>query len=133
MQQVEGCNPGRRATVELVVGADDTALAMGSGDVPMLASPRVVALAEQAAMRALGECLPEGKTSVGAWVELEHLSPTPLGRKVEAEAILLGVHGRRLEFSIVVREDGEEIARVRHRRVLVSRERFLEGGSAELA
>jgi fluoroacetyl-CoA thioesterase len=124
MVEVEGCNPGRRARVPLVVREEDTALAMGSGDVPVLASPRVVALAEEAAVQALGACLPQGKTSVGAWVELEHTAPSHVGATVVAEAVLLGVHGRRLEFSVSVREDGEEVAHLRHRRVIVSRSRF---------
>lgn len=127
MIEVDGCSPGRRATVELTVAEADTALAMGSGDVPVLASPRVLALAEQAAVLAIGSCLPEGKTSVGSWVELEHMRPTPIGGTVVAEAVLLGVHGRRLEFSVTVREPGaadEEVAHVRHRRVMVSRSRF---------
>jgi fluoroacetyl-CoA thioesterase len=122
--EVEGCNPGRRASVTLVVGEADTALAMHSGDVPVLASPRVVALAEEAAVKALGDCLIAGKTSVGSWVELEHTAPSRVGATVVAEAVLLGVHGRRLEFSVSVREGDEEIAHVRHRRVIVSRARF---------
>jgi fluoroacetyl-CoA thioesterase len=124
MIEVEGCSPGRRAEVELTVTEADTAAAMGSGDVPVLASPRVLALAEQAAVRAMGSCLPEGHTSVGSWVELEHRAPTPVGRTVVAEAVLLGVHGRRLEFSVSVREGEEEVAHIRHRRVIVSRQRF---------
>lgn len=125
MVEIEGCNPGRRAEVTLTVTDEDTALAMGSGDVPVLASPRVVALAEQASVRALDGSLPEGKTSVGAWVELEHVVPSRVGVTVVADAVLIGVHGRRLEFSVSVREDGEEVAHVRHRRVVVSRARFL--------
>jgi fluoroacetyl-CoA thioesterase len=124
MIEVDGCSPGRRASIELTVGEADTALAMGSGDVQVLATPRVLALAEQAAVQALGGCLPEDKTSVGAWVELEHLKPTPVGHTVRAEAVLLGVHGRRLEFSVSVLEDDEEVAHLRHRRVVVSRARF---------
>lgn len=125
MQDVEGCNPGRRARVTLTVSHSDTAEALSSGDVPVLASPRVVALAEQASVLAISECLPEGQTSVGAWAELDHLTPTAVGGTVEAESTLLGVHGRRLEFTVIVRQDGEEIARMRHRRVLVNRDRFL--------
>lgn len=122
------CRPGRRATVTLEVTEDDTAVALGCGDVPVLATPRVLALAEQAAVEALGDCLPEGKTSVGAWVELEHLAPSRIGQTVVAEAVLLGVHGRRLEFSISVTSEGEEIAHCRHHRVLVSRSRFAQPG-----
>jgi fluoroacetyl-CoA thioesterase len=124
MTDIEGCNPGRRATVTLTVGEADTAVAMRSGDVPVLASPRVVALAEEAAVKAIEGTLPEGKTSVGAWTELEHAAPTPVGRTVVAEAVLLGVHGRRLEFSAAIRDGDEEVAHVRHRRVIVSRARF---------
>lgn len=119
------CRPGRRATVTLEVGEADTALAMGSGDVAVLATPRVLALAEQAAVQALGASLPEGKTSVGAWVELEHLLPSHVGETVHAEAVLMGVHGRRLEFSISVTSEGTEVAHCRHHRVLVSRSRFV--------
>jgi fluoroacetyl-CoA thioesterase len=126
MDPVEGCSPGRRGRIKLTVGEDDTALAMGSGDVPVLATPRVLALAEQAAMQALDGCLPEGKTSVGAWMEIEHLKPSHVGETVEAEAVLLGVHGRRLEFTVAITSGAEEVAHVRHRRVLVSRSRFLQ-------
>lgn len=125
MSEHPECRPGRRGTVTLEVTDADTALAMGSGDVEMLATPRVLALAEQAAMQALGTCLPDGKTSVGAWVELEHLLPSRVGQTVQAEAVLIGVHGRRLEFSITVTSDGEEVAHCRHHRVLVSRSRFV--------
>ena len=119
------CRPGLRARVSLVVNEGDTALAMGSGDVEVLATPRVMALSEHAAVLALDSRLPEGKTSVGAWVELEHLVPSRVGEEVVAEAVLLGVHGRRLEFSVTVTNDrGDEVAHVRHRRVVVSKERF---------
>lgn len=132
MVEIEGCNPGRRASRTLVVGEADTALAMGSGDVPVLASPRIVALGEEAAVAAIGSCLPDEKTSVGAWLELDHRAPSHLGATVVAEACLLGVHGRRLEFSISVREGDEEVAHIRHRRIVVSRTRFeQETGAAD--
>ncbi|MDP8977890.1 MAG: thioesterase [Actinomycetota bacterium] len=118
------CRPGRRATVRLVVGESDTAVAMSSGDVPVLASPRVLALAEQASLTALGDCLPEEQTSVGAWAELEHVLASQVGDTVDAEAVLLGVHGRRLEFSITVRSGENEVAHVRHKRTIVERTRF---------
>lgn len=122
------CVPGRRASVSLQVSDDDTAVALGSGDVRVLATPRVLALAEKAAVQALGSCLPPDKTSVGAWVELEHLAPSRPGDTVTAEAVLLGVHGRRLEFSITVSANGGgEVAHLRHRRVLVDRSRFETG------
>lgn len=126
MDDYQECRPGKRASVTLEVSEEDTALALGSGDVAVLATPRVLALAEQAAVRALAACLPEEKTSVGSWVELEHLLPSRVGDTVTAEAVLLGVHGRRLEFSISVTADGQEVAHCRHHRVLVSRSRFAD-------
>ena len=120
-----GLRPGRRATVSMVVADGDTATELGCGDVDVLGTPRVLALAEQAAVLALDRTLPEAKTSVGAWVELDHLIPSRVGETVTAEAVLLGVHGRRLEFSISVANDGgDEVAHLRHRRIVVSRDRF---------
>ena len=117
--------PGRRASVTLEVSQQDTARALGSGDVAVLATHRVLALSEQAAVLALGESLPDGRTSVGAWSELEHLVPSSVGEVVTAEAVLLGLHGRRLEFFVTVTNDrGDEVAHVRHRRIVVNRERF---------
>ncbi len=124
MPEIETCLPGRRAAVELSVSAADCADALGSGDVAVLASPRVLALAEQAAVTALGDSLPKDKTSVGSWAELEHLHPSNIGETVTAEAVLMGVHGRRLEFSITVRSSDVEIAHCRHRRIIVNRSRF---------
>lgn len=116
--------PGREASVELIVNEDDTAIALGSGDVRVLATPRVLALAEQAAMAAVAADLAEGSTSVGSWVELEHLQPTRVGERVTATAKLTAVEGSRLSFDVTVRDDDKEVARARHRRVVVARSRF---------
>ena len=124
MQQIEGCAPGRRASVTLTVSDADTAVALKSGDVNVLGSPRVVALCEQAAVAALEGCLREGQTSVGSWIELEHRAPSAVGAEVTAEAVLLGVHGRRLEFAVTVRDGDEEVARCKHRRAVVDRASF---------
>jgi fluoroacetyl-CoA thioesterase len=119
------CAPGRRATVTLRVGEDDTAVALGSGDVAVLGTPRVLAIAEQASRNALGDSLGPEHTTVGAWAEVEHVAPSWVGDQVEANAVLLGVEGHRLEFSVTVTSGDEEVARVRHRRVVVDRARFL--------
>ncbi len=125
MREPSDCVPGLRASVELTVAEADTASALGSGDLPVLGTPRVVALCEQAAVAALGGCLEQGQTSVGSWLEVDHQVPTPLGGQVLAEAVLLGVHGRRLEFSVsVTNGDEREVAHCRHRRVVVDRESF---------
>lgn len=119
------CDPGLKTVRELDVTEQHTATAFGSGDVPVLATPALLALAEGACVDAIAEDLPEGQTSVGTWAEVEHLKATPIGRSVCAHATLIGHHGRRLEFKVVVEQDGEPIARVSHRRMLVDRERFL--------
>ena len=120
------CNPGLKHTSELLVCSEHTAEHVGSGDVPVLGTPTLLALAEGACLEAICEDLPEGQTSVGAWSEIEHLRPSPVGHEVTAEATLRGHHGRRLEFVVVVRDGDEIVARVRHRRVLVDRAQFLE-------
>jgi fluoroacetyl-CoA thioesterase len=119
------CDPGLKLARELDVQSVHTALHLGSGDVPVLGTPALLALAEGACVDAIAGELPEGETSVGTWAEVEHLKATPVGHRVCARATLIGHHGRRLEFSVVVEEDGETVAKVRHRRVLVDRERFL--------
>ena len=116
--------PGLEASVELTVGTADTAVALGSGDVEVLATPRVVALAEQAAVAAVAGALPADRTSVGSYVELHHLAPTKVGATVVATARLVGVEGFRLEFEATVREGDAEVARAVHRRAVVSRARF---------
>jgi fluoroacetyl-CoA thioesterase len=119
------CDPGLKLNRDLVVTEEHTARSLGSGDVPVLGTPALLALAEGACVQAISDDLPEGETSVGTWAEIEHLKATPVGNTVTAKATLLGHHGRRLEFSVIVEEAGETVARVRHRRVLVERARFL--------
>lgn len=119
------CDPGLKLERQLEVGSEHTAEALGSGDVPVLGTPALLALAERACVEAIADDLPEGQTSVGAWAEIDHLKATPVGEMVCAHATLIGHHGRRLEFAVVVDSDGETVAKVRHRRVLVNRDRFL--------
>ena len=116
--------PGAVAEVSLLVGDEDTAIALGSGDVPVLATPRVVALCEAAAVAALRGLLPPGTTTVGTLVELRHLAPTSVGGSVVAEARLEAVDGRRLEFAIRAVEGDVEVAVGRHRRAVVDRAAF---------
>lgn len=121
------CDPGLSRTRRMVVEEHHTARALGSGDVPVLGTPWVLVLAEAACADAIAGEIPEGQTSVGVWAEVEHQRRSEIGETVEAEATLVGHHGRRLEFSVLVRHDDEIVARVRHRRLLVDRERFLAG------
>jgi fluoroacetyl-CoA thioesterase len=119
------CDPGLKLTRELLVEPHHTAAALGSGDVPVLGTPALLALAEGACVDAISDDLPDGETSVGTWAEVEHLKATPVGHTVCAHATLVGHHGRRLEFMVTVDQDGETVAKVKHRRILLDRERFL--------
>src|SRR5690606_21523107 len=111
--------PGLSATATLTVTEADTAVAMRSGDVPVLATPRVVALAEEAMVAALAGALGPGRTTVGTRVDLEHLAPSVLGATVVAQARLDAVDGRRLAFAVSVVDGPTEVARGRVDRVVV--------------
>ncbi|MEV4756266.1 hotdog domain-containing protein [Micromonospora sp. NPDC049559] len=117
--------PGLTARVELTVTDSDTAQAVGSGDVPVLGTPRVLALAEAATVAATATAVPAGMTTVGVRVELEHTAPTPVGGTVVAEARLAKVEGRRLVFETTVNDGATTIAEGRVERVLVDRQRFV--------
>ncbi|MBB5873118.1 putative thioesterase [Allocatelliglobosispora scoriae] len=126
MEQGAGLTPGLIARVELLVGDADTAQALGSGDVPVLGTPRVLALAEAATVAATSSHLPAGFTSVGVHVQLDHRSPTPVGRLVVAEALLTRSDGRRLTFDVTVRDEDLVIADGQVERIVVDRHRFVE-------
>ena len=127
-----GLPSGLTASITLKVCEGDTALAMESGDVPVLATPRLVALVEKASIAALGGQLGADKTSVGYEVQLAHLSPTPVGSEVTAEATLEGVEGRRLTFRVAVTDARGLVAAGRVTRVVVDRDRFIERAQSEL-
>ncbi|TYB34392.1 thioesterase [Micromonospora sp. AP08] len=118
--------PGLTARVELTVTDTDTAQAVGSGDVPVLGTPRVLALAEAATVAATATRLPSGSTTVGTRAELEHRAATPVGRTVAARAELVKVDGRRLTFEVIVTDGNEVVATGRVERALVDRQRFVE-------
>jgi fluoroacetyl-CoA thioesterase len=117
---------GLTGTVELVVAADDTAPAFGSGSVPVLATPRLVALCEEAAVQALDGHMEDGSTSVGMLVQFDHLAPTMVGSMVTAEATLEKVSGRRLTFTVSASDPRGLIAAGKVTRVVVDIERFLD-------
>jgi predicted thioesterase len=99
-----GVAAGQRASVSAVVTDADTAISAGSGDVPVLATPRLLAMAEAATVAAIAPHLPPGMTSVGTSASLEHRRASPVGAEVIVEAELTEVDGRRLMFSFIARE-----------------------------
>lgn len=118
--------PGLSATVKLIVAENDTAIAFRSGDVPVLATPRIVALVEEAAVLAVHPELEPGSSTVGVRVQIEHISPTAVGGVVTAEANLEKIEGRRLIFHVAARDERGLIAAGKVTRVLVNIETFLE-------
>lgn len=124
-----GLETGLSASVPLHVTEQDTAEQLATGDVPVLATPRLVALCEEASCRALAGHLPESRTTVASRVQFDHLVPVPVGARVVAEASLERTQGRRLVFTVsVVRDDSEcagPVAVGRVTRVLVRRGDFL--------
>lgn len=120
---------GRMADVRLDVTDADTAIAAGSGDLPVLATPRMVALMEQAACAALADALPTGSTSVGTHVDVRHLAASPVGSTVVARATITAVSGSRVTFAVTaVGSDGAtELGTGTHTRVVVERDAFLAG------
>ena len=115
-----------QGSVELCVQASDTATAHHSGDVDVLATPRVVALCEEATRAALVHQLEEGKTTVGSRIELSHVAPVAVGSVVRATATLERSEGKRLVFSVSVTDRCGLVAAGKITRVLVDRTEFLE-------
>ena len=118
-------NIGLTHTSVLLVSDAHTAQAMGSGDMPVLATPVMIALMENAAMLAVDQELPEEQTTVGAHIDVSHLKPSPVGAEVFATAELMEVEDRRLTFHVVAMQGDQIIGEGTHVRYIVSRERFL--------
>ena len=118
--------PGLVGSIELTVKDGDTAEALRSGDVPMLATPRLVALSEEATVQALQGQLESKFTTVGMRVQIDHLLPVPVGRSVRCEAKLVEVEGRRLIFTVSVNCEQGLVAAGKVTRVIVNRERFIQ-------
>jgi predicted thioesterase len=119
-------DPGLSATVEMLVDKEDTALALGSGDVAVLATPRLVGLCEEATMSALLGQVGFGCSTVGLSIQFDHLRPTAVGQRVTAEATLDKVEGRRLYFTVSAKDDRGLVGAGKVTRVLVDIDRFME-------
>jgi len=124
---------GDRGGIREVVTDADTAVALGSGGLPVLATPRLLAWCEAASCRALDGRLPAGSSSVGTSVRLEHLAPSAVGEEVTVVALVATVDGRRIGFEVEATDAaGTVVGRGTVERVVVDDERFvarLAGGS----
>jgi predicted thioesterase len=117
--------PGLRGRASHTVTDADTAIALRSGEVPVLGTPRLVALMEEASVAALDGSLGEGETSVGMRVHVDHVAPTAPGVGVTADAVLEGVEGRRLTFGATATVGDTVVATASIIRVVVETHRFL--------
>jgi fluoroacetyl-CoA thioesterase len=116
---------GLKGVARLTVGEADTARALGSGDVDVLGTPRLVALFEQATVEALHGILEADQTTVGMRVQIDHLQPTPVGAEVTVEASLDKIEGRRISFTVTASDSGGLVAAGKVTRVVVDRTKFM--------
>ena len=118
---------GARGRAEHTVTEDDTGAAVGSSDMPFLATPMLLALSEIATVGALAGKLPANSTSVSMRIHFDHVRPVPVGEVVAATALLERVEGRRLTFSVEARDrHGDLVGSGRIVRVIVDRGRFVQ-------
>ena len=117
---------GLKGEVFTQVEREDTAKEVGSGELLVYATPCMVALMEGAACEAIAECLSDTQTSVGTGLNIEHISATPVGLEVRAEAEVTEVIGKVITFALHAYDEAGEIGRGTHTRVLVNSQKFLE-------
>ncbi len=123
--------PGLTAEISLIVTESDTAAKWGSGLVPVFGTPSLVGLMEGAAVKALEGHLPEGQTTVGGRIDVQHLAATPVGMTVRARAELRTVEGRKLVFHIEAWDAVEKIGEAIHERVVIKTEKFIARAQAK--
>lgn len=111
---------------EMMVRDEDLVSQLGKIDVDVLSTPRLVQLMEAAAIEAIQKFIPSDQLSLGTLVKIKHLSPTPLGMKVVAHALLKEANKNRLLFLVDAYDEIEKVAEGEHERILVSKERFLQ-------
>ena len=116
---------GLSYTSKTDVSLANCAVTAGSGDLEVFATPAMVALMENAAMKAVAEALPEGATTVGAEMNVTHIKPSGIGAKVSATATLTAVEGRKLTFEVEASDEGGVIGEGVHIRYVVDRARFM--------
>jgi len=117
---------GLSHTSLLQVAQNDLALEQGSGNLEVLATPRMIALMENAAMLAVAPALAPDETTVGGYIAVTHLKPSAVGAEVSATAVLTQIDGRKLTFAVTASEGDKRIGEGTHVRFIVKREKFLD-------
>lgn len=116
---------GLTFTSTTVVDNTNTAVALGSGDMEVFATPAMVALMENAAMNAVAPHLEAGQTTVGTEISTTHIKASALGATITATATLTAIEGRKLKFAVTAHDGDNIIGEGTHTRFIVDRERFL--------
>jgi fluoroacetyl-CoA thioesterase len=124
MADLSRITPGLRGTAHLLVGPEHTAPFVGSGRIPVLATPVMINVIEAAALSAIEHLLPHEHQSLGIHLDVGHVAATPVGLRVTATAEVLQIEGRTVTFRVEARDDIEAIGGGTHRRVVVSVPRF---------
>ena len=117
---------GMKGEVSTLVEREDTAKEVGSGDLLVYATPCMVALMEGAACEAIAACLSDSQTTVGTALNIEHISATPVGLEVRAEATVTEVAGKVITFEVHAFDEAGEIGKGTHKRVIINSQKFLE-------
>ena len=116
---------GLKHTSEQTVSEALTAMQMGSGDLPVFATPAMMALMENAAMLSVADELENGSSTVGGQISSSHLKPTGLGKTVTATAELISAEGRKLKFKVSASDEGGLIGEGEHLRFIIDKEKFM--------
>ena len=117
---------GLKGEARTLAEREDTAQAVGSGSLLVYATPCMVALMEGAACEAIAGCIPEDKTSVGTYMEIRHISATPVGMEVRAEAEVTAVEGSTVTFQVTAYDEAGKIGEGGHKRAVINTQRFLD-------
>ena len=117
---------GMKGKAATLVEKEDTAAEVGSGSLLVYATPCMVALMEGAACEAIADALGEDKTTVGTELSISHISATPVGLEVRAEAEVTAVEGKIITFQVTAYDEAGKIGEGTHKRCIVSSQRFLE-------
>ena len=123
---------GMKGTAESFVEREDTAKEVGSGSLLVYATPCMVALMEGAACEAIADAMKDTETTVGIMLNIEHISATPVGLDVRAEAEVTTVEGKVISFQVTAFDEAGEIGRGTHKRVIVNTQRFLDKAYTKL-
>ena len=117
---------GMKGEVSTLVEKEDTAVEVGSGSLLVYATPCMVALMEGAACEAISDVLPDDKTSVGIELAITHISATPVGLDVRAEAEVIAVDGSIITFQITAYDEAGKIGEGTHKRAVITTQKFLD-------